>query len=134
MWDQGFVYLVDAINTLTTQPSLIYRLFERKKIKKDGIYPVWININGKWQNLILDDLIPIIETAQEKHLSLFLQANLSKKIDLWAPLLFKALVKSMSPSYNQARVGFEPYALHSLTGAPYSIYDIVHINIRSELT
>lgn len=128
MWDSGFIYLIDALNTLTTQPSLIYRLFERKKVKKDGIHPVWININGRWQNLILDDLIPIIETEQGKQLPLFLQSSLNQKIDLWAPLLFKALVKSISPSYNQARVGFEPYALHSLTGAPYSIYDIVHTN------
>lgn len=134
LWDPGFVYLVDALNTLSTQPSLIYRLFERKKLKKDGIHPVWININGKWQNLIMDELIPIIETAQERKLTLFLQSSLKNQIGIWAPLLFKALVKSISPSYNQARVGYEPYAVHSLTGTPYSIYDIMNLNQRGELT
>jgi len=134
MWDHGYVYLVDALNTLSTQPSLILRLFERKKVRKDGIHPVWVNINGKWQNLILDDLIPLIETEQGARFPLFLQSTLNKRINLWAPLLFKALVKSMSPSYNQAKIGFEPYAVHSLTGAPYSIYDIVHTNHRDELT
>lgn len=46
--DQSFVYLIDALNTISTQPSLIYMLFERTKLKKDGIHPVWINTNGKW--------------------------------------------------------------------------------------
>lgn len=40
----------------------------------------------------------------------------------------------MSPNYFQARSGYEPYAVHSLTGAPYSIYDILNINQREELT
>jgi len=82
-------------------------------------------------------MIPIIQTKQGKEIPLFLQKSLNpetEKIDLWAPLLFKAMVKSISPSYNQARGGYEPYALNCLTGAPYSTYDIVHTNVRAELT
>lgn len=40
----------------------------------------------------------------------------------------------MSPTYVQARNGYEPYAVHSLTGAPYTIYDIININSGSEQT
>lgn len=40
----------------------------------------------------------------------------------------------MSPTYVQGRNGYEPYAVHSLTGAPYTIYDIININSGSEQT
>lgn len=129
-WDQSFAYLIDALNTISTQPSLIYRLFERTKVKKDGIHPVWINTNGKWQNIILDDRVPVIQTAQDKTIPLFIGDSRSGQNGIWASLLLKGLVKSMSPNYFQARNGYEPYAMHSLTGAPYQVYDIVNINQR----
>lgn len=120
--NRGYVYLIDALNTLTAQPGLILRLFERRKVNREGIYSVWINIDGRWQQEIVDDHVPIMCDHKDKNTFFFTNPNPKEK-ELWYMLLEKAMAKAYG-GYKNLFHGFENYAIRDLTGAPHIIYDI----------
>ena len=123
--NRGYVYIVDALNVLSTQPGLIYRLFERKRIVKEGVYAIWVNINGKWTNLIIDDYMPIFGDKNNKT-KFFLSTPSLKTKEIWYLLLEKAMAKAYGGYINLFK-GFENYAVRDLTGAPHLMHDIPHI-------
>lgn len=120
--NRGYVYLIDALNTLTVQPGLVLRLFERKKSTREGIYAVWVNIDGRWQQEIVDDHVPIICDHNDKNQFFFTNPP-TKDNEIWYMLLEKAMAKAYG-GYKNLFQGFENYAVRDLTGAPHLIYDI----------
>lgn len=120
--NRGYVYIIDALNTISTQPGLVLRLFERKKTHREGIYAIWLNIDGQWQQEIIDDHIPIISDHKDKNQFFFTNPN-PKQAEIWYMLLEKAMAKAYG-GYKNLFHGFENYAVRDLTGAPHSIYDI----------
>lgn len=57
--DKGYSYLIDSLNILSTQPGLIIRLFEYTEKNDQGIYSIWVNVNGIWKEILVDENIPI---------------------------------------------------------------------------
>lgn len=124
--NKGFRYLIDSFNTLSAQPGLISRLFERKKISKEGIYSVWLNIHGKWTNLIIDDFLPIFRDTRNNS-NFFLTSPNGDFKEIWYCLLEKALAKAYG-GYDKMYGGLENYLVRDLTGAPYSVHNIPKID------
>lgn len=125
--NRGYVYLIDALNTLSAQPGLVLRLFERKKSTREGIYAVWVNIDGRWQQEIIDDHVPIVSDHDGKNQFFFTNPNPKDK-EMWYMLLEKAMAKAYG-GYKNLFNGFENYAVRDLTGAPHMIYDIPPVPI-----
>jgi hypothetical protein len=59
MRNMGYSHLTDALNTLSSQPGLIVRLFESTQISAQSCYQIWVNSNGEWREILVDDHIPI---------------------------------------------------------------------------
>ena len=111
----GDCYLLCAISSLAERPSLVYRLFDTVEPNKYGVYSVWLNINGMWREIILDDLFPVVPGPQQT-----IEIAFSRTTDdeLWPLLLEKAYAKAYG-SYTRISAGDPLYALRDLTGAPY---------------
>ena len=60
-----FAHIIDAMNVLSTQPGLVFRLFEKARICREGVYSVWLNINGKWDQYIIDDYTPVLRRQNQ---------------------------------------------------------------------
>lgn len=125
MCSKGFRYVIDGLNTLSCQPGMISRLFERKKTSKEGIYSVWLNINGKWTNIIIDDFMPIFRDKRNKTNFFLTSPNGDNKV-IWYCLIEKALAKAYG-GYDKLYGGLENYLIRDLTGAPYTIHKIPKI-------
>lgn len=126
MRNRGYTYLIDALNVLSLQPGAVIRLFEKKKVCKQGIYSLWLNIDGVWTQNIVDDYIPIYDDHYGKTKIFFSTPNPVHK-EIWYCLLEKALAKAFG-GYRNLFHGFENYAVRDLTGAPHSMHDIPYIS------
>jgi len=120
MKNRGYTYIVDALNCISTQPSLILRLFEKLKISDEGIYSVWLNINGSWTCTIIDDFVPIYTNHKGKN-QIFFSAPNQKNREIWYCLIEKALAKAYG-GYQNMLSGVENYAMRDLTGAPHTMF------------
>lgn len=125
MKNRGYTWLVDALNVLSVQPGLIQRLFEKKKPVREGVYPVWLNFNGNWTQFIVDDYIPIFDNMNGKTQFLFSSPHPSFR-EIWYILIEKAMAKAYG-GYYRLNNGVENYAVRDFTGAPYDMFDIVHV-------
>lgn len=123
---KGFRYIIDALNTISSQPGLIARLFEKNKISKEGIYSVWLNINGKWTNFVIDDYLPIFRDSKNNS-NFFLSSPHGDHKVIWYCLLEKAIAKAYD-GYDKLYGGLENYLVRDLTGAPYTIHEIPKID------
>jgi calpain-15 len=56
----GDCYYVCCLSALAEFPGLVARLFDDERIQANGGYKVWLNINGVWTEMILDDYFPAI--------------------------------------------------------------------------
>ena len=56
---RGFTYLLDAINCLSSQPGLVIRLFNETEINGQGVYSIWLNMNGTWTPYVIDESVPV---------------------------------------------------------------------------
>ena len=123
--NRGYVYLIDALNTLSVQPGLVWRLFERKKTPREGIYPVWLNVNGEWQNIVVDDQVPIFGDRDSKTKFFFTSPTNHQK-EIWHVLLEKAVAKVYG-GFERLHCGLESWMMRDLTGAPHITYDVPYI-------
>ena len=102
-------YFISALVAIEKYPEIIERIFERADISEQGLYAVWLFINGKWDCYVIDDFFPFSSGQYifSKH-----------KNELWIMLLEKAYAKAYK-SYENIKFGFAGYALNSITGAPF---------------
>ena len=128
--NRGYVYLIDAFNVLSTQPGLVQRLFERKKTSREGVYGVWLNFNGKWQSVVVDDFMPVFVDRNNKNQFFFSAPSFISK-EIWYCLLEKAMAK-LYGGYINLFNGFENYAVRDLTGAPHIMHDVPLVNPSME--
>ena len=117
----GDCYLLCAISSLAERPSLIYRLFDTDQPNDYGVYAVWLNIDGLWREIIMDDYFPVIKKRDKIEIA-FSQTT---ENELWPLLLEKAYAKVYG-NYSRIDAGFPLYALRDLTGAPYKNIDFDH--------
>ena len=131
--DRGYSYLVDAMNTLSTQPGLIIRMFEYTEINSQGIYSIWLNINGIWKEFLIDDYVPIFSTKEGGKAQFYFCSPNQDKREIWMILLQKALAKAYG-GFHRLYNGNTAYALRDFTGAPVTTLNIVYISEKQKVT
>jgi len=106
-------HFLSAVSTLVEEPSLIQRLFLTEESNHVGLYAVWLNDNGTWKPVIVDEYIPCNQRTGS-YFPIFAQ---STNDELWISLLEKAYAKIYG-SYSNIEGGSIQHALRDLTGAP----------------
>lgn len=91
-------------------PELVSRLFDFDHVNEYGIHSVWLNINGIWRQIVLDEYFP----TKGKRLAF----SSTDQKELWVILLEKAYAKVYG-NYWEIVGGDPVHALRDLTGAPY---------------
>ena len=107
----GDCYFLAACSSIAQKSDRLERLFLSKgAYNPEGLYAVAICLNGIWQEIILDDVIPC--TPRDKKPAF----NTSKEGELWVMLLEKAWAK-VHNGYMNISAGLTREALRDLTGA-----------------
>jgi calpain-15 len=109
----GTCYFLASLSAIAEKPDRIKRLFLSRKINKAGIYCVSLCINGIFEEIILDDTIPMTIGPNGKDMI----SNKTKTNELWAMLIEKAYAK-VHGGYMNIDGGLTREALKDLTGAP----------------
>ncbi|CAD8089733.1 unnamed protein product [Paramecium primaurelia] len=104
----GDCYFLCALSVIAEKCELVKRLFHNSEVSQYGLYAVWLNINGEWTSVVIDDYFPCTD-----NLPAFSRAN-----GLWVMLLEKAYAKVYG-SYLNIEGGNPAIAMRDLTGAPY---------------
>lgn len=75
-------------------------IFEIDEYNEKGVYSVWINFNGEWKEMIIDDQIPCFNS---KNIPAFIKPqgfnssglsySLANKFEIWSLLIEKACAK-----------------------------------------
>jgi hypothetical protein len=111
-------YMLCALAALAERPALIRRLFDTDRPNSEGLYAVWLNISGVWQQVLIDDFFPI-----EIHGNACAFAfTRTKEDEIWPMILEKAYAKAYG-SYDMIGAGDIMHTLRDLTGAPYEILE-----------
>jgi hypothetical protein len=110
----GNCYFLCSLASLAEYPHLIERLFDFDHCNEYGIQSVWLNINGVWQRIILDEYFPSYFNGRNWDLAF----SKTDQKELWVILLEKAYAKAYG-SYWEIVGGDPVHALRDLTGAPY---------------
>lgn len=118
----GDCYLLCSFSVLAERPKLIKRLFITEQYNEEGCYALWLNDDGSWRSIIVDDYFPCTPHGGPA----FTKTN---GPELWVLLLEKAYAKIYG-GYDVIEGGVPPYALRDLTGAPY---DFLESNDPQEL-
>ena len=107
----GDCYFLAACSAIAQKSERLERLFLcGKHYNQEGLYAVAICLNGIWEEILLDDLIPC--TPHRKKPAF----NTSKEGELWVMLLEKAWAK-VHDGYMNISAGLTREALRDLTGA-----------------
>ena len=121
-------YLLSAVGVLADRPALVRRLFSNCWVsgaedahEKHSLYGVWIQVEGIWQEVVIDDRLPFVDLRGELLLA---SLQSSDPDELWPSLLekayFQALITNKIPN---KQIG-NPYStLRDLTGLPYTIHE-----------
>jgi len=110
----GDCYFLCALSALAERPRLIDRLFDVDFVNPYGFYAIWLNINGIWKHIILDDYLPSKSFGNGQYLHPFAQTS---ENEIWPMLMEKAYAKAYG-SYKRIDGGDPVSALRDLTGAP----------------
>ena len=110
----GNCYFLCSLASLAEYPDLITRLFDYDHVNEYGINAVWLNINGIWRQIILDEYFPSHNRGRGWELAF----SKTDQNELWVILLEKAYAKAYG-SYWEIIGGDPVHALRDLTGAPY---------------
>ncbi len=110
----GNCYFLCSLASLAEYPDLIKRLFDYDSVNQYGIQSVWLNINGVWRRIILDEYFPSYNNGRQWDLAF----SKTDQKELWVILLEKAYAKAYG-SYWEIIGGDPVHALRDLTGAPY---------------
>ena len=107
----GDCYFLAACSAIAQKHERLERLFLRGgKQNPDGLYAVAICLNGIWEEILLDDVIPCTPRSKKPAF------NTSKEGELWVMLLEKAWAK-VHDGYMNISAGLTREALRDLTGA-----------------
>lgn len=85
---------MDSLNILSTQPGLVIRLFEYTEKNDQGIYSIWVNVNGLWKEILVDENVPIYSLQEGGKAKFMFTSPNHEKREIWLLLLEKALAKA----------------------------------------
>lgn len=115
--DLSNCFLISPISALTSHPSLVKRIFNTKSKNKKGMYSISLCHQGVFQEILIDDFIPVSKTG-EPHF-----AN-SNSEACWPLLLEKAFAKKLGAYWHTGGGGNSSKVLKDLTGAPVYNHDL----------
>jgi len=108
----GNVLFMSILSGLAIEPSLIKRLVDVEVFNNFGVYSIWLNFEGFWRKVIVDDRMPYDEQG-------FVYSGVNPDtLSIWPLLIEKAYAKCYE-GYNRIPIdkGLAFY-LKDLTGAP----------------
>lgn len=111
----GDCYLLCSLSVLAEREKLIKRLFITEEANEVGCYAVWLNDNGAWKSIVVDDYFPCTVNGGPA----FTKTNGD---EIWVLLVEKAYAKIYG-GYDIIEGGVPPHALRDLTGAPYDFLE-----------
>ena len=121
----GDCYLIDVISNLSNYGHILTQIFRIDKSNKQGYYEICLFLEGEWQIVIIDDLIPFYTLEVEKGNFLympFLSFFTGKtKACCYFMLLEKAFAK-VKGSFIDLESGFSHHIYEALTGFKANIY------------
>ena len=112
----GDCYLLSSLSSLAEREYLVKKLFQPEEKSTCGLYSIWLNVNGIWTNVLIDDYFPCLN---DKAGPAFSRGNGN---ELWVLILEKAYAKVFG-SYHAIEGGNPAVALRDLIGAPYENKD-----------
>ena len=118
--EQGFLgdsYFSSALSLLAETPQHLTRLLTYKVATRSGVYGVWLHLNGRWQEVVVDDQFPVYCEMPPKYKFAFSHSTTE---EFWVQLFEKAYAKAYG-SYYAITGGSLSLALGDLTGAPCEV-------------
>ena len=109
----GDCYFLDTLSVLSNYAQLLTQIFRIDKRNEIGYYEICLFINGQWQIVIVDDLIPIYKSNNTKKYFTSFPAKNCKCC--YFILLEKAWAK-VNGSYVDIEGGLSTQAFEALTG------------------
>lgn len=100
------------LSVLALEPALVKRIVQVKSINNYGVYTVWINFEGFWQKVVIDDYFPI----KNKNLK-YGKIN-PKTGSVWPIMIEKAYAKCYNSYTRIPKEENVSFYLRDLTGAP----------------
>lgn len=111
----GNCYFLSALSVLAEHGQRISKLFPSDQINDSGAYGVYVNKNGAWNVIVVDDYFPCSSPSAGPSFSK------SNGPELWVLLLEKAWAK-IHGSYEKIELGLTKDVLRDLTGAPCMVF------------
>lgn len=112
----GNCYFLSSLASLCEYPERVKRLLLQQKRSPKGAYCVSLCICGTFEEIVIDDMIPILKNKKTKKLEVAFCHN--KKQGIWPILIEKAHAKAYGGYFNVGNGGKAREALFDLTGAP----------------
>jgi calpain-15 len=100
------------LSALSEYPGLIENLFVSKNYNENGLQGIWLNCDGEFIQVPIDDTIPCRTNPNGTFTPVFSKAN---ETELWVLFLEKAYAKIYG-SYENIESGLAGNALRDLTG------------------
>lgn len=127
-------YLLSALSSISKRNCLITRIIGNNEKNDFGLFSVWLNINGVWDEYVVDDYIPVAEdpnnineNGEPKKSPVFSKFGKFGEDALWVILIEKAYAKAFG-GYQRIDLGDPTCALRDLTGAPVTRIDFAYVH------
>ena len=105
-------HLLSALSALSEQPNWLKRVFEIEEVTEPDKYVVRLFIEGKWENITIDGMVPVRAKTNQP---IFSTTN---RGDIYVLLIEKAIAKVYG-NYERIIRGEIGQTLRMLTGCPY---------------
>ena len=113
----GTCYLLSSLSALARRPAFIRRLLDGSQVNPQGINCVWLNINGIWKQIVVDNVFPMSKEDKDTF-----HMGSARDNDRWVNFVEKAYAKAFG-SYQIVDGDYDIEALRDLTGATYKKID-----------